>query len=213
MYIPKVFKQDDAKEIYELIRCYPLATLVCNDSSGLNATHIPFILAQSNNGKGVLQAHIAKTNPLWQNVNENSNVLVVFNGPSCYISPNYYPSKEEDGRAVPTWNYVTAHLQGKISFVHDEKWILNMIDQLTAQQEATQPEPWSSSDAPEKYIDRMLQAVVGIEIEIESSEGKWKLSQNHSDKNKAGVVSSLSQQQDSDSQNIAALIETQLNAD
>lgn len=161
MHIPKAFKQDDSEQLHELIHQHPLATLICHDSEGINASRIPFILAKSDNNSDVLRAHIAKVNPLWENV---------------------------------------------------DQWVLAMIDQLTAQQEATQVTPWSSSDAPEQYINDMLTTVVGIEVEINSMVGKWKLSQNQPEKNKRGVVSGLSQQQGYFHKEVAALIKTQLDS-
>lgn len=207
MHTPRLFEQNDPLKLKEHISCYPFATLISNTDAGLDATHIPFILNQSND-KDVLQAHIAKTNPLWEKLANKSEVLVVFNGPNCYVSPNFYPTKIETGRAVPTWNYVTVHIKGALSFIHDDDWILQMIDRLTTQQEAAQPSPWSVSDAPDEYIKKMLTAVVGIEIEVSSIVGQWKLSQNQPEKNKQGVVSGLSQEQGENSQKIAELVKT-----
>jgi len=192
MYIPKIFQQDSVNKYKDLITQYPLATLITYAESGIEANHIPLIL-NNVNGKDVLQGHIAKANPLWKNVSDKSKVLVVFNGPNCYISPNYYPSKKENGRAVPTWNYVAVHVQGAISFITDDKWNLAMINNLTNQHEAKQAQPWSISDAPEQYIQKMLPAIVGFEIEILSITGKWKVSQNQPEKNKQGVYVELSQ--------------------
>ena len=192
MYIPRKYQQDDVNKYKELITQYPFATLITYTESGIEANHIPLILNHVN-GKDVLQGHIAKANPLWKNVSDKSKVLIVFNGPNCYISPNYYPTKKENGKAVPTWNYVTVHVQGAISFITDDKWNLDMVNNLTNHHEAQQPQPSSISDAPQEYIQRMLPAIVGIEIEILSMMGKWKVSQNQPDKNKQGVYAELSQ--------------------
>ncbi len=205
MHIPKKFKQNDQNHLKDIIIKYPFATLITNSDAGLEANHIPLFLNQSN-GKDVLQGHIAKANPLWKNLKDKSEVLVVFNGPNCYISPNYYPTKKETGKAVPTWNYVTVHVKGVMSYIHDEKWKLNMINNLTNQHEAGQPIPWSTLDAPEEYIQKMISAIVGLEIEALSITGQWKLSQNQPEQNKQSVVAGLSQEIESDSQKIAELV-------
>jgi transcriptional regulator len=137
---------------------------------------------------------LAKANKLWQSVDQGADVLLIFNGPSCYVSPNYYPTKKENGKAVPTWNYVVVHVKGKISFIHEQQWIYNLIDSSTQEHETTQPSPWSINDAPVEYINKMLTAIVGLEIVIESIEGKWKLSQNQSETNKQGVIQGLIEQ-------------------
>ena len=205
MYIPKKFMQNDLNHLKGIILRYPFATLITNSESGLEANHIPFSLNQSK-GKDVLQGHIAKVNPLWKNLDDKSEVLVIFNGPNCYISPNYYPTKKETGKVVPTWNYVTVHIKGVMSYIHDEQWKLNMITNLTNQHEAGQQKPWSISDAPENYIEKMILAIVGLEIEELSMTGQWKLSQNQPQENKQGVVTSLSRESESDSKKIAELV-------
>jgi transcriptional regulator len=190
MHIPSKFKQNEESILLEIIREYPFATLITNTESGIDATHFPVIIANKE-GKNSIQAHIAKANKIWESVKNGAEVLLVFNGPNCYISPNYYPTKVETGKAVPTWNYVVVHVKGRISFIHDEKWIYNMIDSLTNEHESTQKIPWSISDAPESYINKMLPAIVGIEVSIDSIEGQWKLSQNQPDINKFGVIKGL----------------------
>jgi transcriptional regulator len=205
MHIPRRFEQNDPIQLKELINNYSFATLVTNSESGLEANHIPFFLNTSN-GRDILQGHIAKVNQLWRNLKDKSEVLVVFSGPNCYISPNYYPTKRETGKVVPTWDYVTVHVKGILSFIHDDHWLYNIIDNLANQHEAGQPIPWSISDAPEEYIQKMLPAIVGLEIEILSLTGQWKVSQNQPEQNKQGIVASLSQKSDSDSQKIAKLV-------
>lgn len=205
MHIPKKFEQNDPEQLRKLINYYPFATLVTYSESGLEANHIPFFL-DSSNGRDVLKGHIAKVNELWKNVSDKSEVLVVFNGPNCYVSPNYYPTKKETGKAVPTWNYVAVHVKGLMSYIYDAQWNLNMINRLTEQHEANQPIPWSISDAPNDYIQKMLPAIVGLEIEVLSIKGQWKVSQNQPERNKQGVVDGLSQYADSDAQKIAELV-------
>lgn len=205
MHVPKTFQQNDPGNLEDIITQYPFATLITCSEAGIEANHLPFLLNQSN-GKKVLQGHIAKANPLWKNLDDNSEVLVVFHGPNCYVSPNYYPTKMETGKAVPTWNYVTVHVKGVMSYIHDKKWNLDMLNNLTSQHEAGQANPWSMLDAPEIYIQKMLPAIVGLEIEALSLTGQWKVSQNQPERNKQGVVTGLSQESSSDSQRISELV-------
>jgi transcriptional regulator len=190
MHIPVKFQQNENSQLKTIIREYPFATLITYSEAGIEATHLPVVLVDIE-GKTVIQAHIAKANKLWKSVKEGAEILLIFNGPNCYVSPNYYPTKKESGKAVPTWNYVVVHVKGVISFIHDEKWIYNMIDLLTKEHEAKQDVPWSITDAPETYINKMLPAIVGIEIAIDSIEGQWKLSQNQPEVNKFGVIEGL----------------------
>ncbi len=205
MHIPKKFQQNDSEQLNDIIQQYPFGSLVTHSDAGIEANHIPFVLNQSH-GKDSLQGHIAKVNPLWENINDNDEVLVIFHGPNCYVSPNYYPTKKETGKAVPTWNYIVVHVRGTISFKRDDQWNLEMINQLTAQHEIEQSIPWSTADAPESYIQKMLPAIVGIEIEISSIKGQWKLSQNQPEVNQTGVVEGLSKVDEANSQKIAELV-------
>jgi len=205
VFIPRKFKQDNQQSLLELIQDYPFATLITQSEIGVEATHLPvFIIEKS--GKHYLQAHIAKANPLWKSVDEQRDVLLTFNGPNCYISPNAYPTKQATGKAVPTWNYVVVHVTGKISFIHDKEWIYHAIDTLTTLHESKQTNAWSITDAPDEYIQKMLPAIVGIEIEILAITGQWKLSQNQPDQNQQGVINDLSKNDDANMLEIAAMI-------
>jgi len=190
MYSPNIFQQKDSQKLESLIHEYPLATLITYANNEMQANHLPFLLKEMD-GKQVLQAHIAKANPLWKDIQNNANVMVVFNGPNEYISPNYYPTKKETGKAVPTWNYAVVHVKGEINFIHDETWLLNLVDNLTTKHESTQEKPWAISDSPAGYVDKMLPAIVGLEIKITSMQGKWKVSQNQPEVNKLGVIEGL----------------------
>ena len=207
MHIPKHFQQNNIEHLKSIILEYPFATLISYSEQGLEATHLPVILNKANN-QDVLQGHIAKANPLWENLSDHSDVLVVFNGPNCYISPNHYPTKKEHGKAVPTWNYVAVHVKGKLSFINDESWNVTMLEKLTNQHEATENNPWSLSDAPTAYIQKMMPAIVGLEIDITSITGQWKVSQNQPEINQKGVALGLEKihTHTSNEQKIAALI-------
>jgi len=205
MHIPNNFKQNDPIQLEELINNYPFATLITNSEWGLEANHIPFYLNQSSDND-VLQGHIAKGNHLWKNLKDKSEVLVVFHGPNSYISPSFYPTKRETEKVVPTWNYVTVHVKGVVSFTHDKTWKMNNIENLTNHNESGQSNPWSVTDAPEKFILKMLSGIVGIEIKILSMAGQWKASQNQPEQNRRGVIVGLSQMSGSDSQKMAAIV-------
>lgn len=213
MHVPNAFQQEDSAVLHELIAKYPLASLVTYSPTGIEVNHIPFFLTNSteqlhgnSNEKPTLQGHIAKANPLWQNVKDKSEVLLVFHGPNCYISPNYYPTKKEQDKAVPTWNYVAVHVKGLMSYRYDEAFKLEMLNNLTFQHEQSQEKPWSIKDAPEHYIQRMLPAIVGLEIEMLSFTGKWKVSQNQPEINKQGIVAGLSNEETSDALSMADLV-------
>ncbi|MCX4029302.1 FMN-binding negative transcriptional regulator [Endozoicomonas sp. SM1973] len=206
MFIPKAFEQNDTESLIGLMREYPFATLITvSEAEGIEANPMPLSFIQDED-KQYLQGHIAKANSLWKSVNNGSEVLVVFNGPNGYISPNYYPTKQETGKAVPTWNYVTVHVSGRLSFIHDADWNRAMIDRLTVEHEAAQKTPWTLNDAPEGYIERMLQAIIGVNVEIFSIIGKWKLSQNQSEKNRNGVINGLLGQEQCDANVMASWV-------
>ncbi|RCX08476.1 FMN-binding negative transcriptional regulator [Marinomonas foliarum] len=193
MYTPKYFEINDQEELLAFVKAFPFATLVSNGEDGLNAEHIPMLVHVDDENRVCLQAHIAKANKLWQNLANQADVLVIFQGENAYISPNWYPSKKVDGRAVPTWNYRAVHIQGTINFIHDIKWKLALLEKLTNIHEKEQPVPWSISDAPQEYIDRLQAAVVGIEITVTDIQGKYKLSQNQTTENKNGVRDGLAE--------------------
>lgn len=209
MFIPKKFQQDDLEEQIAMMQKYSFASLVTCSEEGLEATQLPMIVARED-GKTVLRAHIAKANPIWQSVQNGSEALVIFNGPNSYISPNHYPTKKEHGKAVPTWNYVAVHVKGKISFIHDSKWLYDIVDSLTTVHEKNSLEPWSIADAPAAYIERMLPAIVGVEIVASSIQGQWKLSQNQPEANQRGVFEGLAATQDANATEMAAMLDERL---
>jgi transcriptional regulator len=205
MHIPKVFEQTDINQLESIIVNYPFASLVTQSKNGLEVNHLPLFLDKSA-GKYVLQGHIAKANKLWKMLKDKPEVLVIFHGPNCYISPNYYPTKKEDGRAVPTWNYVAVHVKGQLFFSDDAEFKLEMLNNLTFQHEQKESQPWSINDAPEEYIERMLPAIVGLKIEVSEITGQSKISQNQPELNQQGVVDGLSAKKQEAASAIADLI-------
>ena len=184
MYTPKHFVETRVDALHGLIRAYPFATLVTRAADGLTANHLPFELVGD-----VLHGHVARGNELAQL--DGAEVLLVFQGPDGYISPNWYPSKHETGREVPTWNYAVVHVHGRLRVIDDAAWLRRLLEILTDHHEADQPQPWKISDAPEDHIETSLRAIVGLEIAIDRIEGKFKLSQNHPARNRAGVIDGL----------------------
>jgi transcriptional regulator len=186
MYQPAHFRQTDSEKLHALMRAYPFATVVTNGEGGLAANHLPFELVD-----GKLHGHVACGNEL--SGMDGAEVLVIFRGPDGYISPNWYPSKQVTHREVPTWNYAVVHVHGRLRTTRDAGWLRQLLDRLTDRHEAGQPAPWRVSDAPEDHIEKMLRAIVGLEISVDRIEGKFKLNQNHPAANRAGVIEGLAQ--------------------
>ena len=196
MYIPDHFKAGSEQELHALIAAHPLGALIAQGPNGLDANHIPFELEAGQGPSGTLHAHVARANPVWREVKDGDEVLVIFRAEQGYISPNWYPSKQENHRSVPTWNYSVVHAHGKIAIRDDERFIRTLVARLTHRHEASQPQPWKMSDAPKDYIADMVKAIVGIEVEITRLTGKFKLSQNREARDISGVVEGLNAQGD-----------------
>ena len=184
MYLPSQFEETRRDVLHGLIRAYPFAAVVAKAEDGMTANHLPFELVGE-----VLQGHVARGNELA--TQDGAEVLLMFQGPQGYISPNWYPSKHETGREVPTWNYAVVHVHGRLRVMDDAGWLRRLLERLTDRHEAGQPQPWQVADAPADHIEKSLRAIVGLEIAIERIEGKFKLSQNHPSRNRAGVVAGL----------------------
>ena len=198
MYIPRHFEQLDKDTLRDLIRDFPLATVVVNTDNGLSANHIPMIIRQDQSNGLRLQGHIARANPLCQ-AELSAEALAIFQGPNAYISPNWYATKKLHGKVVPTWNYTTVHATGQLNIIDDRDWTLAMISTLTDKQEASQTAPWAVTDAPVDFTAGLLSAIVGIELTVTSLSGKWKVSQNQPEENRDGVRAGLKAQSSLDS--------------
>jgi transcriptional regulator len=182
--------------MHALIASHPLGALVLHTGAGLDAQHIPFEIAPPTRDApfGVLRAHVARANPVWRQ--DGADALVLFQGPSAYISPSSYEQKKVDGKVVPTWNYAIVHAHGRLHAIDDRDWLRALIERLTSQHEAGRAEPWAVADAPDDYIDGLLKAIVGIEIAVTRLEGKWKMSQNRSVEDQRRVADDLASQPD-----------------
>ena len=211
MYTPSQFAESRTEVLHDFIQNNPFGTLIVNTSSGLDANHLPFEVDATSGSKSVLRCHVARANPIWRNVTPESEVLVVFQGPHAYISPGWYPSKQEAGKAVPTWNYIAVHAYGSIKVIEDSEWLLGLVSRLSDRHEASRAAPWRITDAPADFTAQMLRAIVGIEIEVSRLAGKWKLGQNRSAADVAGVVDGLSAQNDSGAAELARLTRRLLN--
>jgi len=187
MYCPALFREDRPEAQHAFIRSHPLGLLISHGSSGLLANLLPFVLKTGDSTRGVLQAHMARANPQWREL-DNQPVLVVFRGTDAYVSPTLYATKKETGKVVPTWNYVMVQARGKAKLRDESAWLTPQLKTLTAEREATRAEPWSINDAPAEFIEAQKRAIVGIEIEISGLEGKWKVSQNQPEANRRSVV-------------------------
>ncbi|WP_027799342.1 FMN-binding negative transcriptional regulator [Paraburkholderia dilworthii] len=191
MYVAAHFNEPHKDVLHSLIVQNPFGTLITCGKSGLDANHIPLELAPDEGDLGVLHAHVARSNPLWQDVVDGDEVLVVFRAGDAYISPTWYPSKHETHRQVPTWNYVVVHAHGRIRIRDDEKYVRGVIARLTRTHEATQPAPWKMGDAPGEYIDTLVKSIVGVQIDITRLVGKSKLSQNKDARDMQGAGEAL----------------------
>ena len=191
MYVPAHFEENRPEVLHQLIVDQPFATLVTTGPNGLDANHLPFEFAAGEGPLGTLRAHVARANPVWQEVAENPDTLVIFQGPAAYISPTWYPSKHETHRQVPTYNYMVVHAHGKIVVHEEEAFLRGLVARLTRTMEANEPKPWKMGDAPADYISQMLGAIVGIEIEVTRLVGKWKLGQNKEARDRRGAAEGL----------------------
>jgi transcriptional regulator len=192
MYLPAHFAETRSDALHDLIRAHPLGALVAHGPQGLDANHLPFEL-DTTAEPAVLGGPPARNNPLWQELVEGAEVMVVFQAEQGYISPNWYPSKHEAHQQVPTWNYRVVHVHGRLRVRDDERFVRGLVARLTRTHEAAtqQSRPWKMTDSESSYIDRMLGAIVGIEIEIHRMLGKYKLSQNKEARDRQGAADAL----------------------
>jgi transcriptional regulator len=191
VYVPKHFSETRVELLQAFIERHPFATLVGVTGEGLTANHLPLISRLSPDGTGELRGHIARANSLWRELKEDAPVLAIFAGADSYISPSWYPAKREHGKVVPTWNYATVHVSGNIRFIQDADWLRQFVTSLTDVNEAHRTPRWHVSDAPSDYIEGMLGAIVGVEINVTRVVGKFKGGQNRSLADRSGVAAGL----------------------
>lgn len=193
MYLPKQFEETSVPVLRDLIKAHPLATVITRSESGLNANHIPLLLVEDAGGQMVLRGHVARANPMLDDLQVSTETLVVFQGAEHYITPSWYATKSENEKVVPTWNYVVVHAKGIMAIVDDDNWLHQQLEDLTDQQESVRSQPWSIGDAPADFLDQIKKAIVGFEVRVESLVGKWKVSQNQPHRNRASVADGLAE--------------------
>ena len=203
MYMPPAFREDRTEVLHEAIRSAGLATLVTLTDQGLVASHIPLLLDPAPAPLGTLIGHLARPNPQAADSLAAVEALAIFQGPDAYITPNWYPSKREGGKVVPTWNYVAVHAYGPLRFFDDAPRLLEVVTRLTQRHEQGRAQPWAVADAPADFIAGMLRAIVGFELPIARLEGKWKMSQNRPPADRAGVIAGLTEEGQAE---VAALV-------
>jgi transcriptional regulator len=192
MYIPQHFKETRIEVLHELIRRRPFGALVVSTPDGLEASHVPFVLAVDPPPNGRLLCHVARANPIWRYLDGRSEALAIFQGEDAYISPSWYEAKRRSGKVVPTWDYAVVHAYGAPRLIEDPERLRALVSELTDRHEAGRDEPWKVSDAPAEYIDQLLREIVGIEIPIARIAGSFKLSQNRSVVDRQRVAAGLS---------------------
>jgi len=157
----------------------------------MEASHVPVVLDEAHGPYGAIRGHLARANPQWRQAVKEIQALAIFTGPDAYVSPSWYATKKKDGKVVPTWNYVAVHAYGSIEFFDDLDRLLAVVTDLTGIHESTRSDPWAVSDAPPDFIRSRLRGIVGFRLPIARLEGKWKLSQNRSEEDRAGVIEGL----------------------
>jgi transcriptional regulator len=212
VYLPSHFAEERLPVLHALMQSHPLSTLVVSAQGQLEANPVPLLLDATRGAQGTLVGHVARGNPLWRHIEAGTDAqlgaLAIFHGPQAYVTPNWYPAKQADGKVVPTWNYIVVHAHGRLRTIHDPQWLLALVTRLTDVNEAGEAAPWRVTDAPASYIQQMLRAIVGIELPITRLEGKWKVSQNRSVADRRGVAAGLQagERAGAESQQMAAAV-------
>jgi len=206
VYNPASFAETRPEIIEAAMASHPLATLVTAGSGGLAASHLPLLYYRVEAGRGVLRGHMARANPQWRELLPGSEALAIFGGPQHYISPNWYPSKQEHGKVVPTWNYVVVHAHGPLKIRNEPEWLLENVRALSETHESTNEAPWQVADAPPEFIANLLKAIIGVELTITRLEGKWKVSQNRPIPDRRGVIRGLESIASPEAAAMAALV-------
>ena len=193
MYLPTLFKEERLPVLHDAIQNAGLAMLVTTGPGGIDVSHLPLMLDPADGPYGTLYGHLARANDQWKTATPDQPALAVFTGPDAYVSPSFYPSKAAHGKVVPTWNYVAIHARGALRFFHDAEGLHDVVSRLTRRHEAARLQPWTVADAPPAFVKQQLRAIVGFSLRIEALEGKWKMSQNRTEEDRAGVAAGLSQ--------------------
>jgi transcriptional regulator len=205
VYIPPAFRDDNLARVRALVHASRLSHFVTATAEGLMASQIPMYLDENEDDSGVIYGHLAKANTQWRHPAIGEG-LAMFMGNDAYISPSLYATKRETGKAVPTWNYIAVHAHGPVEFFEDADRLLAIVTRLTNRFEEARAEPWAVSDAPADFVASQLKGIVGVRMPVTRLEGKRKLSQNRVAADRDGVVSGLSQSEDANNREMAALV-------
>jgi transcriptional regulator len=210
MYMPSHFAETRTEVMHQLVRDHPLAVLVTHTADGLDANHVPMEIDPKPAPFGTLRGHVSRANPMWKlaaaSPSSAIDALAIFQGPDGYISPAWYETKRETGKVVPTWNYAVVHAHGRLRAIDDPVWLRALVERLTVRHEAGLPAPWQVTDAPADYVEAMVRGIVGIELSITRLVGKWKVSQNRSEPDRAGVARGLRELGGAEAEAMAELV-------
>ncbi len=204
MYIPRWFKEERLPVLHDAIERIAFGTLVTSSPNGILASHIPMLVDRSKGAYGTIYGHIARGNTQWHDSYKDTDALAMFMGPESYITPNWYETTKETGKVVPIWNYVAVHAYGHVLFFEDKDRLLSLVTQLTEVHEEPFENPWKVSSAPPDYIISELKSIVGFEMPISKIEGKWKMNQNRSEEDRAGVIKGLGELHNSNSESVVS---------
>lgn len=213
MYVPPYHAMSGCREAQALIEAYPLGAWAALTTDGLVANHIPFLLDRSRGPFGTLLGHVSRANHVWRQLAQPAPSVVMFLGPQAYVTPEWYPSKRQDGKVVPTWNYAAVHAHGAARAVDDREWLRGMLARLTEAHEAGRVLPWKVSDAPADFIEKMLGAVVGIEITVDRLVGKLKASQDEALQDRLGTAAGLAAKGCDEAARMASLVRQAIERD
>lgn len=208
MYTPGSFAEHDLPTLFSFLEAHPLAAIVTNSpEDGLVATHLPLVLDRTAGPMGTLIGHFARANPHSRHLSGGPvAAMMIFTGPEAYISPEWYQTKKETGRDVPTWNYVAVHAYGTLHMRDEPQFLRAHLETLTHRHEDDREHPWQLSDAPDEYIVQQMRAIVAVELPIDRLEGKWKMSQNRPDVDIAGVIEGLGKSQRPEDRAVSAIV-------
>ena len=211
MFVPKVFAEENEATLYRAIRDIGVGIVVSHAGRELVATHVPIeAVPPTPEEPGLLRCHFARPNPHARALTEHSDLLVIFQGPQAYVTPNWYATKARTGKVVPTWNYAAVHVYGRGRVYTDQGRLKQHLAALTDQFEAGGEQLWQLSDAPEEFIAQLMSGIVGVEIVVERLEGKWKMSQNRAPEDRRGVVEGLRARGGLLDEAVACLVEQRL---